>query len=151
MDQLAYVIGQEDAALRLFIAALEEEQAALKSGNTEALVQIVDHKNRQIDVLARCGHQRNQLLRAARLADDREGLKQWAEASGQQALIAGFLQLADQAKELNRLNGQLIAMRLNSTQAALAALTPHRAPGQGLYGPKGQTKFSTGYRLIDTV
>ena len=151
MDQLAYVIGQEDATLRLFIAALEEEQGALKVGNTEALEKIVETKNRHIEALARLGHQRNHFLKSGRFNEDRDGLQQWAKSSGQTELIANFLHLADEAKELNRLNGQLIAMWMNSTQSALAALTPHRAPGQGLYGPKGQTKFSTGYRLIDTV
>lgn len=151
MDQLAYVIGQEEAALKQFINALNDEQIALKAGNTDALDGIVDNKNRHIESLGRLAHQRNLLLRNAGLAQDREGLRAWGKKSAQSGLIEVFLQLADEARELNRLNGQLIAMRLNSTQAALAALTPHRAPSQGLYGPKGQTSFSTGYRLIDTV
>lgn len=151
MDQLAYVIGQEEAALKLFIAALEEEQLALKAGNTDALERIIENKNRHIEALGRLGFQRNQLLKVARMPEDREGLMQWAKASGQTVLVTGFLHFADEARELNRLNGQLIAMRLTSTQSALASLTPHRAAGQGLYGPKGQTSFNTGYRLIDTV
>ena len=151
MDQLAFAIGQEEAELKLFIAALEEEQGALKSGNTDLLERIVLNKNKHIEALARLGHRRNALLKAAQFAEDREGLTQWAGACGKNELLAGFLHFADEAKELNRLNGQLIAIRLTSTQSALAALTPHRAAGQGLYGPRGQTKFSTGYRLIDTV
>lgn len=151
MDTIAYVIGQEEAELKLLVGALGEEQDALKVGNTDLLERVMPVKNRQMETLARLGQQRNQLLRGARLPEDREGLAQWAKSSGQEAMVAGFLALADEARELNRLNGQLIAIRLNSTQAALAALTPHRAAEHGLYGPKGQTKFSTGYRLIDTV
>lgn len=151
MDPLAYVIGQEEAELKLLVAALGEEQDALKVGNTDLLEGLVAAKNRHLEALGRLGQKRNQLLKAARLPADREGLAQWANQSGQQALVQGLLAQADEAKELNRLNGQLIALRLNSTQAALAALNPQRAAGQGLYGPKGQTKFTTGYRLIDTV
>lgn len=151
MDQLAYTVGQEEAALKLFVGALLEEQGALKVGDTDRLEKVVVVKNRQLEVLTRLGRQRNQLLKSIRLADDSEGLRAWAKASGQEALIDRLLILAEEAKELNRLNGKLITMRLNTTQTALAALAPHRAEGQGLYGPKGQTKFSTGYRLIDAV
>lgn len=151
MDSLAYVIGQEEAELKLLVKALGDEQDALKVGNTEGLEGLIAAKNRHLESLSRLGHQRNQLLKAARLPEDRAGLAQWAANSGQEALVKAFLALADEAKELNRLNGQLISIRLNSTQSALAALTPHRAAEHGLYGPKGQTKYSTGYRLIDTV
>lgn len=151
MDPLAYVIGQEEAELKLLVAALGEEQNALKIGNTDLLEGIVAAKNRHLENLARLGHQRNQQLKAARLPADRPGLSQWAAKAGQEALVAALLAQADEAKELNRLNGQLIALRLTNTQAALAALNPQRAAGQGLYGPKGHTKFTTGYRLIDTV
>lgn len=151
MDALAYVIGQEEAELKLLVTTLNEEQVALKTGNTDPLEKITPTKNRHLESLARLGQQRNQLLRSGRFAEDREGLSGWAKANGKEALVDNFLALADEARELNRLNGQLIALRLNSTQSALAALTPHRASEHGLYGPKGQTKFSTGYRLIDTV
>lgn len=151
MDPLAYVIGQEEAELKLLVAALGEEQELLKVGNTDPLAAVIAVKNRHLEALARLGHQRNQLFKSAKLPADREGLTQWARISGQDALVKGFLELADEAKELNRLNGQLISIRLNNTQSALAALTPDRAAEHGLYGPKGQTRFSTGYRLIDTV
>ena len=151
MDPLAYVIGQEEAELKLLVTALSQEMDILKAGHADPLENAVANKTRHIEALARLGRQRNQLLNATRLPDDREGLAQWARGSGHEALIQNFLALADEARELNRLNGQLIALRLNSTQAALAALTPHRADEQGLYGPKGQTRYTTGYRLIDTV
>ena len=151
MDSLAFAIGQEEAELKGFVAALTEEQGALTSGNTDLLSGIINKKNKNIETLARLGHQRNLLLKTRGFPDDREGLEAWAKAANQQTLVSGFLYFVDEAKELNRLNGQLIAMRLTSTQTALAALAPERAAGQGLYGPKGQTKFTTGYRLIDTV
>lgn len=151
MDPLAYVIGQEEAELKLLVAALGEEQNLLKVGDTDQLSAVIAVKNRHLEALARLGHQRNQLFKSAKLPADREGLAQWAKIFGQDALAKGFLELVDEATELNRLNGQLISIRLNSTQSALAALNPDRAADHGLYGPKGQTRISTGYRLIDTV
>jgi flagella synthesis protein FlgN len=149
MDEIAYLIGQESTALEALIAALEEEQGILKAGTADHLAATVERKNRQIETLARLGRRRNELLRARGLKPDREGLSAWS-ASGQDALVAAFLALADEARELNRLNGQLIALRLQNTQSALEALAPGRT-GPGLYGPTGKTSFSTGYRLIDSA
>lgn len=151
MDRLALALGHEEAELKQLVAALEQEQDALKTGDTDRLEPIVAVKNRLLDTLGRLGRQRNQALAAGRWPEDRPGLIAWAKANGRETQLENFLQLVDRAKELNRVNGQLIALRLTHTQSALAALAPERAPGQGLYGPKGQTRFTTGYRLIDTV
>lgn len=154
MDQLSYLIGQEEAALRQFAAALLDEQNILKSADPQALdglQAVVARKNKIIETLARHGQQREALLQRAKYSVDRDGLMAWAKGCGRQDMMTAFLAVVDEANELNRLNGQLIAMRLSSTQAALATLVANRSNAQGLYGPKGQTRFSTGYRLIDTV
>lgn len=150
MNDIAYLLGQESVSLEQLIAALKDEQSALKSGMADALAPIIDRKNRLLEALVRTGRRRNELLKQAGFAADREGISAWGSASTQQPLALGFLTLANEARELNRLNGQLIALRLQATQAALETLTPNR-PGQGLYGPSGITSFSTGYRLIDSA
>lgn len=150
MDEIAYLIGQESSALEALILALEEEQGILKAGTADNLGAAVERKNRQIESLARLGLRRNELLRARGLKPDREGLAAWGAATGHDGLLTAFLATADEARELNRLNGQLIALRLQNTQSALEALAPGRT-GAGLYGPTGKTSFSTGYRLIDSA
>lgn len=150
MHDLAYLIGQESAALEQLIAALQDEQAVLKEGRADELAAVVERKNRQLEALSRLGRRRNELLAAAGHAPDRAGVAAWGQATGQSGLATGFLALADEARELNRLNGQLIALRLQTTQAALTALAPGQA-SLGLYGPSGKTSFSTGYRLIDSA
>jgi flagellar biosynthesis protein FlgN len=152
MLDLPAVLRQEAEALQLFVSALQGEQEALKSGEIDALPDFVEQKSRTIALLNRLGEQRNALLKAARFAVDREGLLAWGKTSPDtQRLVDGLFKAAEEAKELNRLNGQLIAMRLRSTQAALEALTPKSA-GHGLYSAQGQTTIrTTGYRLIDSV
>ena len=151
MQDIPSVLRQEAEALRLFVSTLEGEQLALKKGDTERLSAFVEQKNRTAALLGRLSQQRNSLLLAARFVKDREGLLAWGQTSPDAAaLIDNFLALAEEAKELNRLNGQLITMHLNAAQGALAAITPQHS-GHGLYSAKGQTTFHTGYRLIDSV
>lgn len=150
MDDIAYLIGQESAALDVLVAALLDEQALLKCGQADDLAPAVERKNRQLESLSRFSRRRNELLAARRLQSDREGVTAWGAATGQGDLVTQFLAKADTARELNRVNGQLIALRLQATQSALASLVPAKA-AQGLYGPTGKTSFSTGYRLIDSA
>jgi flagella synthesis protein FlgN len=150
MDDIAYLVGQESSALDELISALREEQAILKSGRADDLAAVIDRKNRQLETLARHGRRRNELLASRGLKPDRDGIAAWSRSSGQEDLGAAFLALADEARELNHLNGQLIAMRLQATQSALSTLAPDRS-GQGLYGPSGKTSFASGYRLIDSA
>lgn len=150
MHDLAYLIGQESAALEQLIAALQDEQTLLKEGRADDLAPVVERKNRQLETLSRFGRRRNELLAAGGHAADRAGVAAWGQAAGQLGLATAFLALADEARELNRLNGQLIALRLQAAQTALAALAPGRT-SLGLYGPSGKTSFSSGYRLIDSA
>ena len=150
MDDIAYLIGQESTALDMLLAALREEQDILKSGMADNLAAVIERKNRQLETLARHGRRRNELLAGRGLKPDREGIAAWARSAGHEELGATFLALADEARELNRLNGQLIAMRLQATQSALSTLAPGHG-GQGLYGPSGKTSFASGYRLIDSA
>lgn len=150
MDDIAYLAGQESAALETLIAALQDEQGILKAGAADHLPAVIERKNRQFETLARLGRRRNELLAARRFPADRDGLLAWSKTNGQIDLVTAFLALADEAKELNRLNGQLIALRLRHTQTTLETLAPGRT-GPGLYGPTGKTSLSTGYRLIDAA
>lgn len=151
MLDLPAVLRHETEALGLFIAALKGEQGALKAGDTDALPGFVEQKNRTIVLLNRLGQQRNAFLQAAGLGTDRSGLLAWGKTSPDtERLSEALLKAAEEAKEINRLNGLLISMRLRATQAALEALTP-RAANHGLYSATGQTTIRTGYRLIDSV
>ena len=83
---------------------------------------------------------------------DTAGIDSWRQRDGAAASAAEQLMtLAGQARERNRVNGQLIALHLQKTQEALAALTGGDARRQ-TYGRDGQTEpAKTGYRLIDSA
>ena len=149
---IAALLRDEIAAVQRFVQLLQTEQGFLQTGATDELTRCTGQKSVLAEGLVRLATARNEKLRAAGHGTDNDGLKQWAGVQGQAAaeLHQRLLELAREARELNRLNGQLIAMRLSHTHAALAALSPERA-ASSLYGRDGQTNARTGYRIIDSA
>jgi len=88
------------------------------------------------------------------LTADREGMRIWLAQNDDNRLAASawekLLDLASQARELNRLNGQLIALRLGATNRALETLTQQPAHPT-LYGKNGQASSLTGSKIIDAA
>lgn len=76
---------------------------------------------------------------------DLAGIRTWFEANSEEGLAKWqeIRLLAEQAEQLNHINGELIQMKQRLIQQSLTALT--RAVSQAnLYGPDGQTSFSPG-------
>lgn len=146
------LIEAEAKAIVAFVGLLREEQEQLKAGETANLATFAAQKDSLIKELLEISGKREQALLASGLTNDSAGLAQWAASSGPaaQELLQRLLGLAGEARELNQLNGQLVALRLAHTRAALAALSPN-ATEPGLYGSSGQTTVPTGYRLIDSA
>ena len=82
------------------------------------------------------------LLAAAGLPADRPGMTAWLEtrpaAEKIRAAWQQVLTLAVEARELNRVNGELIKVRMQHNANALEALLGAARPLK-LYGPDGQT------------
>jgi flagella synthesis protein FlgN len=151
LTRLAARVSEETEGVAAFVALLGKEQKSLQEGDIESLGAYGEEKASLLARLAQLGDQRNQLLTVAGWPADKAGLMAWAASAPAAATAAErLLALAAEAKELNRLNGQLIAMQLQRTQSALAILTRSQA-GSGLYGPNGQTTARTGYRFIDSA
>lgn len=149
--RIAACVTAEGEGVAAFVALLEKEQKSLQDGDIDALTGLAEEKAALIVRLGQIGDLRNQLLAAAGWPAEKAGLQAWGATSPEAAAAAqGLLAIAAEAKELNRLNGQLIAMHLQRTQGALAILTRSQA-GSGLYGPNGQTTARTGYRFIDSA
>lgn len=143
-------IEVEVAALQGFVALLEKEQEILGQGRTDDLLPLVERKNELAATLANLADQRSQALVTAGLAADRAGmsalLAMQSDADGACALWSSLLTLAARARELNRVNGELIGLRMQHNSQALQALlgTP-----LGLYGPDGQNTRVGGHRISD--
>lgn len=151
MTDLLTLLDTEAKTVEYFVRLLDNEQRALQNGDLEALPTLTEEKTAAVGQLARLGHARNQLLQHAGLPADQAGLKSWAgNDAARIALIDRILALAAEARELNRLNGMLIAGRLQQTQSALDILTRSKTGG-GLYGPDGQTAHRSGYRFFDSA
>ena len=135
----------ELAALREFTAVLQREQQALIAGDIDKLLPVVEEKTRLAASLNRFAEQRQRVLNAAGLSNDRKGLEAWLAAQpsmgkdreGWNQLLA----LTGAAQSLNDSNGKLIAMRIQHNQQALNVLLS-AANQTALYGPDGQTKSS---------
>ena len=148
MTQLANLLAaltEEHTAVSNFVALLQQEQQMLTENSIDNLAMLAERKSThavKINQLAQTRHRLLQALipelTAAHILDwlklnSKEGLELWQ----------GLHTLADQARELNRINGELIQIKMRHNQQLLGALS--RAVNQAnLYGPNGQTSFSTG-------
>lgn len=151
MADLETLLADEATAVAQFVALLGAEQQALQDGELAVLPGLTEQKTSVVDLLGRLAQVRNQQLQAAGLAADQTGLRAWAaNLAARQALVDRILSLAAEAREINRLNGLLIASRLQQTQSALDILTRSQSGG-GLYGPNGQTANRIGYRFFDSA
>lgn len=151
MTDLLTLLTEEATAVEAFVRLLGNEQQALQDGELEALPALTEQKTAAVGQLARLGQARNQLLQQAGLPTDQAGLKAWARGEPVRlTLVERVLALAAEAREMNRLNGTLIASRLSQTQNALDILMRSQTGG-GLYGPDGQTAQRSGYRFFDSA
>ena len=154
-DALTEVLTQEVEAVARFIALLENEQDELRAGRVDALETIVAAKTPLVQQLNQLAEERSQLVTAAGYTADRTGVEALLASRSSAELNRAWEQLqtqARQAQQLNELNGQLIAQRLQSTSGALQVLL-QRNPSSvvDVYGPNGQKLGATGSRLIDSV
>ena len=148
------ILTSETEAVSLFVVVLKKEQKALAQGDTEALPTLVEEKNVLGGQLATLATQRNVLLAGQGLAGDRPGVEAWCAGHPEEKVVAaawaGVLELAREAKELNRLNGELIALRMQHNARALEALRSGNNP-LDLYGPDGQAQPPNRLRINDSV
>lgn len=154
MLSLTELFARESGLVREFIGQLSAEQAALTSGDVDALAPINARKAEIAEQLNAADGERSRVLRSAGFGGQSKDLLAWLVKSRGDRSAAGewskLLKLAAKARELNNLNGQLIAMRLQATNQALAVLS-QQAQRSALYGPDGQSVHRTGSRIIDAA
>ena len=141
----------ERAAAEAFLGILQTEQDALVQGDSERLEVLAQDKTEMVRQLLRLAEQRNQYLVSRALTPDREGMEAWLAASPDKKAAAvawhDLLQLAQAARQLNYINGQVIAARLQHNQQTFAALQG-AAGHPSLYNPHGQTFSVSGGRQL---
>ena len=146
-------IDGEATLLEQFVELLRREQASLTQGVADDLPQLADQKNGLVIQLNQLSAQRALFLEARGLTADRAGIDAWcAQADDADTTDAWqeVLQLAAEARELNRVNGELIQIRMQFTAKALEALGGAKNSLE-LYGPDGQSTKAGGRRINDAV
>jgi flagellar biosynthesis protein FlgN len=149
--RLARLVQDEHAGLQGFVALLQKEQALLIAGQIDALTTLAEEKttryrslqhlsDERIMMFARVGAKvSNDNIRAV-LGASPESLRMWDEV----------VALAGEAKERNRINGQLITERLQNNQQALTTLLAAAEHPQ-IYGPDGQARPTASSRNLGSA
>ena len=148
---LLHLVAEEARTVQQFVDLLNREQTALSAGKTDELPALAEQKSTLANDLVNLDKQRNDLLAAMGFKSGRKGVEAWCtKYPAEQAVAdtwATILRTATEARELSRLNGDLIQLRLNVTAKALQALQAGKS-SLDLYGPDGQATNS-GQRRID--
>lgn len=152
-SELAEILKAEADAVSAFVFLLGEEQSALKQGDADALPSIIERKAAATARLAPLSAARNALLEKSGLSRDRSGMEAWLRQHPGDVAVRDhwqrLLERAAEAQELNRLNGELIHLRMGHNAQMLEAL--RAANRQDLYGADGQATLGTPRRVIDSA
>jgi flagella synthesis protein FlgN len=152
-DLLRTLTAEADAVLR-FVDLLKQEQRILANGDVEALTPLIPQKNSLASELMTLAKQRNTSLTAEGFGPDRTGIDAWCNLHPTKnkvsAVWSRILSLAGEARELNRVNGELIQIRMQHNTLALEALQGASRP-LNLYGADGQTVGHSNRRINDAA
>lgn len=152
-DLLRTLTAEADAVLR-FVELLKQEQQTLASGDVDAITPLISQKNVLATDLAVLAKQRNALLAVGNFAPDRAGIDAWCEHHPEKNKVrtawSRVLSLASEARELNRVNGELIRIRMQHNSQSLEALQGASRP-LNLYGADGQTVGQNSRRINDAA
>lgn len=143
--ELLAALSNERVAVREFIELLQHEQSLLTENDIEPLLMLAEQKSARAIKLNELAEVCRRLLVKINPSLDSAAIQAWLEVNSREGLAMWqeVRVLAEQAKQLNNINGELIQMKLRYNQQVLAALSG--AVNQAsLYGADGQSNFSTG-------
>lgn len=139
-------VPQEQQHVSDLIALMKQEQQLLVAADADGLATLTPQKDALLQGLAELAAQRHAALLAAGCEASEAGMEPWLAVGGSadaRAQWEQLLQLAREAKELNRVNGMLINKQLAYNQGVLNALRmPASADAGGVYGASGQALAS---------
>lgn len=143
--ELLTALSNECIAVRHFVVLLQQEQALLTESSIDPLLALAEQKSAQAARLNELGELRRRLVENHLPDLDNTAITSWLETYSKEGslLWQEIRALAEQSRQLNHINGELIQMKHRHNQQSLTALS--RAVSQAsLYGPNGQTNFSAG-------
>jgi flagella synthesis protein FlgN len=153
-DRLQRILAQEAEAVRLFSELLRNEHQVLTCDDTDKLPALADEKEKIAFRLKDFSEQRNAELRVQGCSADAEGMGEWRAKYPAEKDVAelwdAILSNAREAKELNRVNGELIKIRMDYNGRALEILRHGNDPLE-LYGSDGQSRKEGITRIDDAA
>jgi flagella synthesis protein FlgN len=139
-------LQDEQQLMSYMLTLLKKEQASLVDAHADGVADVTGLKSDVITQLGDLARQRHAALASAGFDAAESGMEPWLNACADAAARAAWdalLDLTRSAKELNRVNGMLVARQLAHNQTVLNAMrTPAggaSADAAGLYGASGQT------------
>lgn len=137
-------LRDEQQLITSILEMMKQEQQLLVSADADGLSTLTPEKLKLAQKAAELSRIRHKALGAAGFPALEAGMEPWLAASGDAAVRADWeclLELARQAKELNRVNGMLVNKQLAQTTGTLNAIRGG-SPAGGVYGASGQTLSS---------
>ena len=137
----ANLLAEELDAARGLLQLLKREQDCLMQANVNELQQLTLEKTELVTKMANLGQSRLTALSKCGLEAREESMETWIRSYPQthpvQHAWQELLDLAKNAKELNRVNGLLIGQHMARNQTMLNTLRGNTQAGT-MYGPDGQ-------------
>jgi flagella synthesis protein FlgN len=132
---------EETRLARALLDLLKSEQEKLIAADIDGLNAVTEEKTSLVVQLSQLATARHSLLGAAGFEAAEAGMQAWLDQAGMPQAAQTWkelLNLADAAKEANRINGMLITKHLARNQAAINTLKGTNSD-QSVYGPNGQS------------
>ena len=138
-------LTEERTALQAFIGLLEREQQILLSPDTEPLLDLSNEKTRAAEALTALVKKRSQYINA-----EHGKVESWLRSNAPIALDVwkDIQNMGLQAQQSNKINGELIQVRMRYNQQAVQALLGASEQTAGLYDTKGKTNMPGSGRTL---
>ncbi|MFH2135805.1 MAG: flagellar protein FlgN [Pseudomonadota bacterium] len=138
-------LTEERTALQAFIGLLEREQQILLSPDTEPLLDLSNEKTRAAEALTALVKKRSQYINA-----EPGKVESWLRSNAPIALDVWkeIQNMGLQAQQSNKINGELIQVRMRYNQQAVQALLGASEQTAGLYDTKGKTNMPGSGRTL---
>lgn len=148
----AATLIDEQSAMLALTALLEQEQEQLIAADIERIAVLTEPKAQAATQMAELTQTRHDALAAAGHEASETGMQAWLETAAAPAGATDawkkLIAMAEEAKEINRINGTLINKQMVRNQTVLNVLQHGSVQGSPVYGPNGQTESKSMGRHI---
>lgn len=136
---IATLFDHDISLMNELVALLANEQSSLINPNVSAVESVIEQKDELLKKISASVKVRNDALAKAGFEPNENGMVAWINKNALRQTMQkwqAFQQSVAQAKELNRLNGQLINKHFIRNRQFIAHLKGNPR-NDGVYGPNG--------------